>query len=180
MATRLGPSPSSVANVNQPIISGPLPEVAASSVIQDEVVSPASDDKVCKSRKLALSNLTRSNLGFLTSKVSLFQKPWFDLRVHAITIHQAMLSSEDQTIPVDERGLLSSKGQTLNVLVEIDPEPHRGRDDTTYEIASDVLSPTPSVSSIETDEPEEEDDVEFPTYSFELVRHPAGFGVFQS
>ena len=63
MATQLGPSPSSVANVNQPIISGPLPEVAASSVIQDEVVSPASDDKVCKSRKLALSNLTRSNLG---------------------------------------------------------------------------------------------------------------------
>ena len=132
-------------------------------------------------KKIASSNLTWGYLGFLTSKVCKFNSETLvDLRVHTITIHQATPNSEDQTIRVDERDPLSSKGPTLSILIEIDPEPHRGRDDTTYEIASDVLSPTPSVSSIETDEPEGEYDVELPLHSFELVRFLTGLEVFQS
>lgn len=38
VATRFEPSPSRAANVNQPIISGPLPEVVASGVIQHDPV----------------------------------------------------------------------------------------------------------------------------------------------
>jgi hypothetical protein len=65
------------------------------------------------------------------------------------------------------------------VLVEIDPEPRRGLDEATYQIASDTSSPTTTVSSIETDEPEEEYDIGSPSNSFELVRLSVGLGVFQ-
>ena len=61
----------------------------------------------------------------------------------------------------------------MSVLVEIDPEPHRGRNEMTYEIASDVSSPATTVSSITADEPEGEYDVGFPlSHSFELVGCP--------
>jgi hypothetical protein len=53
--------------------------------------------------------------------------------------------------------------------VEVDPEPHRGRNETTYEIASDIPSPT-TAPSIETDEFEREYDVESPSHPFEFVR----------
>jgi len=50
-----------------------------------------------------------------------------------------------------------------------------------YEIASDTLSPTTTVSSIGADESEEEeDDAESPSHSFELVRIPARSEVSQS
>lgn len=45
------PSLSSLANVNQHVISSPPPEVVAFDVTQEEDISSASDDKVCKSRK---------------------------------------------------------------------------------------------------------------------------------
>lgn len=45
------PSLSSLANINQPVIKSPPPEVVAPGATQDEVVSSAEDDKVCKSRK---------------------------------------------------------------------------------------------------------------------------------
>jgi len=88
-------------------------------------------------------------------------------------------TAEDQTRHIDGRDPPWSKGPTLNVLIEIDPELRRGRDDVVYEIASDTLSPTTTVSSIETDEPEEEDDVKSPSRPFELVRLPTGSEVFQ-
>ena len=86
-------------------------------------------------------------------------------------------TAEDQTGHIDGRDLPWSKGPTLNVLIEIDPELRRGRDDVVYEIASDTLSPTTTVSSIGTDDPEKEDDVR--SRPFELVRLPTGSGVFQ-
>jgi len=51
-----------------------------------------------------------------------------------------------------------------------------------YEIASDTLSPTTTVSSIGADEPEEEeeDDAESPSHSFELVRLSTRSEVSQS
>lgn len=82
-------------------------------------------------------------------------------------MHQTT-SSEDQTVRVDERELLSFKGPTLNVLVEIEAEPHRGRDEPTYEIASDTLSPTMTVSSIDVDDPEGGHDIS-PSHSLEPV-----------
>lgn len=63
----------------------------------------------------------------------------------------------------------SSQGQPLGVLVEIEPESHQGQHETTYEIASDTLSPTMSVSSIDSGDPEEECSVSS-SRSLELVR----------
>ena len=81
---------------------------------------------------------------------------------------------ECQTASFDERDLLSPNGPTLSLLVEIDPGARRGRDEMTYEIASDVWSPTMTVSSIGADEPEEDYDVDvFPSPSSGLVRPPA-------
>lgn len=60
VATQLKPSPSSLANVNQSVISSPPPEVEVSGATQDEVVPSASDDKVCKSRK----HLIESDRGY--------------------------------------------------------------------------------------------------------------------
>jgi len=45
------PSLSSLTNVDQHVISNPPPEVVTFDVTQEEDVSSASDDKVCKSRK---------------------------------------------------------------------------------------------------------------------------------
>ena len=46
------------------------------------------------------------------------------------------------------------------MLVEIEPGPQQGRDKVTYEIASDTLSPTMSVSSTDIDDdPEGEYDI---------------------
>jgi len=56
----------------------------------------------------------------------------------------------------------------LGVLVEIEPELHQGQYETTYEIASDTLSPTMSGSSIDSDDPEEEYGVS-PSHSLELL-----------
>ncbi|KAF9646649.1 hypothetical protein BDM02DRAFT_2981500 [Thelephora ganbajun] len=53
-----------------------------------------------------------------------------------------------------DKGFLTSKGPTLNILVEIDLKPRQGRDGLTYEIASDIASPTMIVSSIDSGEPE--------------------------
>lgn len=65
-----------VGNVTKTVISSPPPEVVALGVTEDKVVSSASDSRVCQSKRLISSNLTRGNLGFLTSKVSLIQKLW--------------------------------------------------------------------------------------------------------
>jgi len=89
-------------------------------------------------------------------------------------------TAKDQAGRIDEHDLPSSKGPTLNVLIEIDPGLRRGRDETIHEIASDTLSPATTVSSIETDEPEEEDDAEHPSRPLEFVRLPAGSEVFEA
>jgi len=79
-------------------------------------------------------------------------------------------NSEDQIVSHDERDLLSSKEPTLNLLVEIDPDPHRGRDETTYEIASDTWSPAMTVSFVGGDQHEEEYDIDvFPSHSLESL-----------
>ena len=82
----------------------------------------------------------------------------------------------------DERGLLPPKGPTLNLLVEIDPEPRRGLDETTYEIASDTWSPTMTIASIGADEHEGECDTDaYPSHSLEHVRLPnTWLGALQS
>ena len=54
------------------------------------------------------------------------------------------------------------------MLVEIEPEPQQDRDKVTYEIASDTLSPTMTVSSTDIDDPEGEYDTP-PPHSSELV-----------
>ena len=59
--------------------------------------------------------------------------------------------------------------QGLGVLVEIEPELHQGQYETTYEIASDTLSPAMSASSIDSGGPEEEYSVS-PSHSLEPVR----------
>ena len=102
-------------------------------------------------------------------------------RVHAITlrlnrnpfitVHQPTFNPEDRTIRADEHEFLSPKGPTLSILVEIESGPHKGRDETIYEIASDTLSPTTAVSSTDTDDPEEEYDIP-PSHSSEPVRLP--------
>ena len=89
------------------------------------------------------------------------------------------MNSGDEIVRVDERDPLLPKGPTLSILVEIDPEPHRGQDETTYQIASDTSSPTTTVSSIETDEPEEKYDTGSSSNPFKLVRLPARLGVPQ-
>ena len=75
----------SLAKVNHQVVNNPPSEVA-SSVTQDEVVSFASDDKVCKSRKHLIKSDRRIKPDLLTFKVSLVQRPWFNVRVHAITM----------------------------------------------------------------------------------------------
>lgn len=75
-------------------------------------------------------------------------------------------------MPADGRNLLPSKGPTLSILVEIEPELYQGRDEMIYEIASDTLSPTMTVSSVDPDEPEEEDDAASSHSLLELVRLP--------
>lgn len=58
----------------------------------------------------------------------------------------------------------------MNLLVEIDPEPRRSRDEVTYEIASDVWSPTMTVSSVGAGESGEDDTDMSPSDSLRLVR----------
>lgn len=73
-------------------------------------------------------------------------------------VHHTAPNSEERSF--DERGPLSFKGPTLNLLVEIDPESRRARNEVTYEIASDVWSPTVTATSIGTEEPEGEHDMD--------------------
>lgn len=62
----------------------------------------------------------------------------------------------------------------MNLLIEIDPDPRRGRDEATYEIASDTWSPTVTVSSTGADRREGGDDIDMsPSDSLEPVRPPA-------
>jgi hypothetical protein len=81
----------------------------------------------------------------------------------------------------DERDRLSSTGPALNLLVEIEPEQHGGGDEVTYEIASDVWSPTMTVSSIGGDETEGEYDIGMsPSRPLKLVRLPTSLGSFKA
>lgn len=83
--------------------------------------------------------------------------------------HQTTPNLEDQTASFDGRDLLSSQGSTLSLLVEIDPEPRRGRDEVTYEIASDTWSPAMTISSDGASEPGEGDIDVSPSDSSRLV-----------
>jgi hypothetical protein len=94
--------------------------------------------------------------------------------------HQTTSNSEDQTVRTDERGPSTPKRPTLGVLVEIDPEPHRGLGEITYQIASDLPSPTTTVSSTESDESGEEYDIRPPSNPFEPVRPPHWIRGFQN
>jgi len=135
------PKPSPSPNVDPPLISSLPPEASTSGINRDEIASSPSDDKS----------------GFLTPKVE--SQP----------IHHTTPNLEGQTPSFDERDLLSPSGPTLSLLVEIDPGARRSRDEPTYEIASDVWSPTMTVSSIGADEPEEDYDVDvFPSLSLGL------------
>ena len=125
----------------------------------------------------ASTSLTWIKSGFLLPEVSLIQRSFPKVRVQAITqdhpqaeSHSSLhstLDSEDQTARF---GLSSCNGPSSSVLVEIDPEPRRSWE-ATYEIASDILSPTMTVSSVKTDEDEGEHDIDiFPSRSLEPVR----------
>ena len=72
VATQLKPPPSSLANVNQSVISSPPPEAEASGATKDRPVPSASDDNVCKSREhLVESHHDHAQL--FASKVSLIR-----------------------------------------------------------------------------------------------------------
>ena len=83
------------------------------------------------------------------------------------SVRDATPNLAGQKDPFDEGDSLSSKGPSLNLLVEINPEPRRSRNEVTYEIASDVWSPTMTVSSIGagvSGEPEEEYDIDMSSF----------------